>query len=141
MADPGITQKEKIQILLGEYSALRGEINARITNGYQVTAIGAALVAWLLQQDFGLRFWIGLGIGILGTAICSWFIYRDVMKAGMRVYEIERDINERAGETLLRWEHEFGALVNGYWQLSYFLPLWRRDRAEFSQHNDRKPLE
>jgi hypothetical protein len=44
------TQKDKIQILLSEYSTLRSKLVARTGFGFQIGAVGVVLITWLLQQ-------------------------------------------------------------------------------------------
>lgn len=38
-----VTEKERIQILLAEYTSLRTEINARMTSVYTVASFGVAV--------------------------------------------------------------------------------------------------
>jgi len=121
MAETELGKREKIQILLAEYSSLRTEINARISSTYQVVGIGAALIAWLLQQPIGSAFWIGLSIAAVGALLCVRFLTYDGTNAAVRVRELETQINELVGEKLLLWESERGGLNAGYWWNAFFL--------------------
>jgi hypothetical protein len=123
MAETGIGEREKIQILLSEYSSLRSEINSGISSSYQVVSIGTFLMAWLLQQqEIGPRFWIGVCIIVVGASYCGRLLAYDVVNAATRVQELESEINRRAGEKLLLWENERGGLNLSYWR-GLFLPF------------------
>ena len=129
MADATIGDKEKVQILLAEYSSLRGEINSRISSAYTVVSIAAGFIAWMLtQRQYDIRFWIGAFTVLLGATLCGWFVGRDCVNAGRRVQELENEINMRAGETLLIWENEKGGLAAGYWQFGLMRKLVRRKK-------------
>jgi hypothetical protein len=111
-----IGQKERIQILLAEYTSLRSEINARISSSYTITGIGTALVVFVIQQPVGAAFWIGLFMVIVGVMYCGRMLGYDATNAARRVREIESDINKRVGEKLLVWETERGGLNASYWK-------------------------
>jgi len=134
MAEEALGDKERIQILLAEYNSLRGEINARVSNAYQVSAITAGAIAWFLQQPIGPKALAGAGIGVIGILISAWFIFRDCFKAGLRVQQLETEINRRAGEKLLVWENELGGLAAGYWQLDLLLSFLKLRRPGASRH-------
>ncbi len=58
-----LAQKDRIQILLSEYSARRAEIVSRTGYGFQLTVIGAAIVTWVLKEGSGNSpwyFWLGV---------------------------------------------------------------------------------
>ena len=123
MADGTIGDKEKVQILLAEYTSLRAEINSRISSAYTVVSIAAGFIGWLLtHQDYDLRFWTGALTVTVGATICGWLVGRDCVNAGRRVQELEKEINTRADETLLVWENERGGLAAGYWQFGL---MWK----------------
>jgi hypothetical protein len=130
MAEDQIGQKEKITILGLEYNALRSEINARTSSIYQVVGILAAVTVWALTQSLNAGLIGGLALAVIGIATCAWFLTRDIVKASFRVQDLEREINRRAGETLLVWENEFGGLGHGYFQFGYFLRLMADRRAK-----------
>jgi hypothetical protein len=119
-----IEQKDRIQILLTEYTSLRSELNARYSSGF--VAIGWVTIAavWLLgqltQPKLGCAFWIGLVILLVGALWSLRAIVFDVFNAARRVQEIEREVNDRAGERLLMWETERGGLTAHYWRRFFF---------------------
>jgi len=117
-------EKERIQILLAEYTSLRSEVNSRISSSYQVVGIGTALIAWLLQQQIGPRFWIGVCVIVAGALYCGRVITYDAMNAAKRVRELEAELNNRAGEKLIFWETERGGLNANYWR-GLFVPFRR----------------
>ena len=110
MSNGELGEKEKIQIRLAEYNTLRAEIIARTTNAYQVWGLIAVVVIWILQQPVGSTLAIGVTLAVVGLSFGLWSLTRDVIRAGIRVQEIEREINDRAGEKLLVWENERGGL-------------------------------
>ena len=113
MNESQIGEKEKITILGWEYSSLRSEINVRNASIYQVAAVFAAVMAWMLQQNFGPRAFIAAFLAIAGFGTCVWFLARDSIKASMRVQDLEDEINRRASEKLLIWENELGGYHHG----------------------------
>jgi drug/metabolite transporter (DMT)-like permease len=124
MAETSVGERERIQILLAEYTSLRSETNSRISSSYQVVGIGTALIAWLLQQPIGARFWIGVCVILVGALYCGRVIAYDTMNAAKRVRELEIELNNRAGEKLILWESERGGLNASYWR-GLFLPFRR----------------
>jgi len=105
-----LSQKEKIDILMKEYDALRAEISSRTGYGMQVWAIAAAAITWLLGQSD--PFAKGHILGFVAIAIImAWLTrlnVRDIWKCAIRCREIEHEVNSRAGEHLLVWERLFG---------------------------------
>jgi hypothetical protein len=111
-----LDQKDRIQILLSEYSTLRSEILSRNTMGVQLTAIGVALITWLwkdLPKDPMWYHWIVIVL-LAGVFVIFYNAnVRDVKKAALRLRNLEHEINSRAGEHLLVWETLSGALTRG----------------------------
>jgi hypothetical protein len=114
MVDTGIGEKERVQILLAEYTSLRSEINARMTSVYTVASFTAGIVIWLLQQQAG-SLYLGLAAAGIGLTLCAWALMRDLVRTALRVREIEAEVNRRAGERLLVWETEWGGQTSSLW--------------------------
>jgi uncharacterized membrane protein len=112
-ASEPVGAKEKLQVLLAEYNTLRAEILTRTSNGFQVTSIGASLVAILLQWPLGLRFWLGLGLGLTLCGCCLWIILSATAKLEARLRTLEQAINDHVGEELMTWERSYGAAQKG----------------------------
>ena len=121
-----LTAKDKITILLSEYSTLRAEIIARTTQGFQLLAVSGALLIWVSARQIDIRFWVVCSVGTVVVACASFFTIRDTKKAATRLCELEKDINNRAGEELLVWETVWGGANTGFWGLAK--PLRRTDR-------------
>jgi hypothetical protein len=102
-------QKDKIQILLAEYNTLRNELIARTGYGFQIGAAIAALITWLLQQEFTTGAFLGFIFVIGGALLFAWVNVRDWNKAAAEVRDLEDEINNRAGEHLLTHERLSGA--------------------------------
>jgi hypothetical protein len=109
--------KDKVQILLKEYDALRGEITSRGNNMYQLIAIcagiGAALISWLAPRGLNAMGWTVL---VSTTLLFAWLFIaldRDIKHAAARVRELEAAINELSGTELLQWETYWGGAVSG----------------------------
>ena len=107
-------QAEKVRILLHEYATLRAEILARIGHMYPLGAASAALFFWLLARPFNFWLWLAFIASLIVVTYFYWLISRDIKKAARRLRELEHDINERAGETLLIWETKWGGTVTGW---------------------------
>lgn len=108
--------KEKVPILLHEYDTLRAEIIARTCSGFQILAVTAALFVWVIQADLYYKFWAGLGALAIILSIGSWIAFGNINKATSRLRELEKDINARAGETLLVWESQHAGGLTGFWR-------------------------
>jgi hypothetical protein len=106
--------KDKVQILFKEYDALRAQILARTSNSYQLWAIGAAIITWLLSRPVNSMFWILLTPFVVIFSLFSWTARRDINKAAERLRELEREINDLASADLLQWELRWGSAVTGY---------------------------
>jgi hypothetical protein len=107
--------KDKVQILLAEYSGLRNEIMVRTNNVFQLVAAAVLISLWIIARPVDVRFWIGL---VLLVGICGifwWFLHRDINKAAARLRQLEEQINRLAGEELMQWESRHGGAVTGYW--------------------------
>lgn len=113
---PEISTEEKIKILLCEYATLRQEIIARTGHGFQLMSVGFVVLTWvIITQTRGSLFWPGAAIALTFFLVATWFTLRDIKKASIRIQELEKDINRRAGEELLVWESNWGGLVTGFW--------------------------
>ena len=110
----GLGPKDRITILLSEYTALRAEIVARTGYGFQLTAVGAAGLTWAFTEAFKNSSWHAWGVlTLIAAAITlgSCVNVRDLKKAANRVKALEHEINSRAGEHLLIWETLSGPLT------------------------------
>jgi len=119
----GLGQKDRIQILLSEYSTLRSEILSRTGFGFQIAAVAAAVITWFIQQplsNHSAYFWLAV-IGIAFSFSISIFVnVRDLTRAAYRVKELEHEIDSRAGEHLLVWESLSGVLTRTGLLKSFF---------------------
>jgi hypothetical protein len=133
MTDAVLGEKERLQILLAEYNSLRTESTARMTSVYQVATMTALVLIWLLQQkDGGAPFYLGLTAAIVGLSICAWTLARDLGRAGIRVKQIEGEVNRRAGEPLLVWESEWGAQTSPIWGTRLMHRILHLNRPPYS---------
>jgi|GEM_PF-1196471 len=103
----GLEQKDRIQILLSEYSTLRAEIISRTGYGFQLTSIGIGLVTYALKEmsaNSPWYFWLGVAVLVAVFVLGIFVNNRDLKRAAHRVKALEHEINSRAGEHLLIWE-------------------------------------
>ncbi len=114
--------KEKIEVLLKEYDSLRAEIGKKTSGGYQLITVLAAILAAVLGLASRNDLRVGLELGISGTVfvvalgVAFYRISRtDTNIIARRVSDIENQIAEIMGDTLLRWETEFGGLNRNLW--------------------------
>jgi len=133
MPNTGLDEKDRIQIILAEYNSLRAESTARMTSVYQVATMTALVLIWLLQQkDGGAPLYLGLIAAIAGLSICAWTIARDLGRTGIRVRQIEGEINKRAGEDLMVWESKWGGQTSSLWGSQTMHRILRLNRPPYS---------
>ncbi len=101
-----MTPQEKVDIIMHEYETLRTEIMNRCKNRQTMLAFLGAIAAFVLTRPDILpesKIWIAVG----GFIFVFFFWCFDGFLIGCcssRVHEIERRVNELAGEKLLVWE-------------------------------------
>jgi len=122
-----LSQKDRIQILLSEYAALRAEIVARTGFGFQIAAVALVGITWLVQQSLRGQPWLYWVI-MAGVSMCfliAIFVNtRDLSSVAHRLKEIEHEVNSRAGEHLLVWE-TLGGVLTGVSVTRRFLSMVR----------------
>jgi hypothetical protein len=108
MTESGHTSNEqKIQILMAEYQSLRAEVLQRNTVLNQTIAAFGTLAVPIIAYVFFKSLLVGLALLAAAptTVFVTWFIVdRQTRVLARRLRELERSINEKAGEQLLRWE-------------------------------------
>jgi hypothetical protein len=109
-----LTEKDKIQILLQEYSTLRAELISLGNKQFQIAALAGVVVTLTIARPVDTRFWIAILIGLTALSCLSGLMIRDIRRVARRVIELETEINQRAGEELLAWESRWGAAVTGF---------------------------
>jgi hypothetical protein len=83
-----LSQKDRIQILLSEYAALRAEVVSRTGYGFQIAAVFLTGITWLLQQQLSGRsfiFWLLMGIVGVCFAIAIRVNARDLSRVAHRL--------------------------------------------------------
>jgi hypothetical protein len=109
-----ITNKEKLSILLSEYSSLRSELLSRTGYGFQIGAAIIALLTWLLQQSFDMRTILAFVLIACGVIIYTKVNITQMVKLSKRLRDIEYEVNTIAGEHIMIWEQTSGAGRKGY---------------------------
>jgi hypothetical protein len=109
-----LTRKEKIEILFKEYDTLRTEIMTRTNNGYQLSAIAAGAMTWLISRPIDIRFWIASTLAAVVFSLFYVLIMRDINKFAARIRELEGEINALSGADLLEWETHWGGAAAGH---------------------------
>jgi hypothetical protein len=101
-------QALKIEVLLHEYDTLRQEVMSRYSAQFQtIGAIGVIFAALIAAMVTGLGVVPGLWLIACGfVAFWALFLWADadISRLAKRLIELEKDVNTRAGETLLVWE-------------------------------------
>ena len=111
--DESIKDFQKIQILLHEYASLRNELLSRYVAQYQSSAVLAVvsiglITLWSRGDVIGsTSISLMCGTFFLYLGVLIWIDY-DIAKAATRLRKLEKEINGRAGETLLTCETDWG---------------------------------
>jgi uncharacterized membrane protein YqgA involved in biofilm formation len=110
-------EAQKVAILLSEYSSLRGELQGRYTAQFQSSAALAIVLIGLITLG-GNRGFSCTIIALIAGAVIVYllvllWIDTDIAGLSREVRRIEADINNRAGETLMRWQTQraIGGLI------------------------------
>jgi hypothetical protein len=117
-------ERQKIAILLNEYSTLRAEIVVRIGHLYQLIGFGTGAIILLNTVGVFLEhaFWYLVTLVVVTFAISLWFYGRYAWLLSERVREIELDVNDRVREDLLVWENLWGGRAIGFFGFKRHLP-------------------
>ena len=112
-----LISREKLPILLAEYNALRAQLLQRDTIINQVLSIAGTLTLGFLS--FLMLYSIVGGILLAVIAIpCLVFVFRlnesDMLVTASRLEELRAEINNFAGEPLLKSENAKGQSTMGY---------------------------
>lgn len=101
-------EKDKVQVLLKEYDALRAEIMQRISHRFAFLGLfgGVGAYAFFAAKDMSTYQTVVLMISALALFGVWWQLGNLIARCSNRIAEIEETINSLAGEPLLRWEHE-----------------------------------
>jgi uncharacterized membrane protein len=115
---------DKINIVLHEYDSLRDEIIQRWVGTQTDISVGVLVIIGVLTAVFSSGRITSAQIIVLGGVIFvgilifgygMWQVDRDTRKAAQRLREIESEVNQRAGEEILKWETRWGGAVTGFW--------------------------
>jgi hypothetical protein len=141
MSDDGpdeLSQKDKIQIMMSEYTALRSEIVSRTGYGFQIAAVAFAVISWFIQQPLRGQPWYFWLVTIFIAASFGITIFvntRDLTRAANGVKQLEHEVNCRAGEHLLVWETLSGVLTKMGLIRSFFSMMRPSSRSELPPLN------
>jgi hypothetical protein len=104
--------KDKITVLIAEYNTLRAEEQHRLTVLIQCTTVAVtimiALASWKISKpDTSGITYLFIFVALL-YAVIFFLVDRNVFQESKKIREIERRVNNFAGERLLTWEAEYG---------------------------------
>jgi len=101
-----MTDSEKIQILLKEYETLRAEMIQRFNHRFGFLTIIGGLGTFLLfkASELSIIQTLALVITVIFVILVWLWIGALIAACSRQVAELEKQINELAGEELLRWE-------------------------------------
>jgi hypothetical protein len=106
-----LEKRDRILVLLAEYNTLRTECQHRLTLLMQWTGIAITVIVGLLGfaisnvQLSGLYYLTGAVFFLYAVLVIVIGI--NVAQLAKRVRELEKQINDVAGERLLRWETDY----------------------------------
>lgn len=129
-----LSQKDRIQILLSEYAAIRAEVVARTEYGFQVFGFFTVVLTWVVTQSSVVPpsiFWPVLTAIVAGFLVLDFVNSRDLRVAAEHLKGLEHEINSRAGEHLLVWETQYGIYNKFSLIQSYFRGRPRVPRDQF----------
>lgn len=105
-------ERDKIQVLLTEYTSLRTEIIHRVNNMYQLLAVVGALCGWAVTREkFDVRWWAAVVPVAIALIACWLMLNSNIRRVAAHLREIECSVNARAGENLLVWESTWGGFI------------------------------
>ena len=101
-----ITVSEKVQILLKEYETLRVEMIQRFNHRFNFLTIIGAVGAFVFFKTEKISYLqVSAFVATTISILIVWFwIGHVIARCSRRVSEIEKKVNELAGEDLLLWE-------------------------------------
>jgi hypothetical protein len=112
-----IESKEKLTILLAEYSALRAQLLQRNTIINQMFSISGTMLLALVTLGFTQSLWAGFLLLLVAPPILL-FTFRlnesDMLVTAKRLEELQSEINDYAGEALLKSATAAGEPTLGY---------------------------
>jgi ABC-type multidrug transport system fused ATPase/permease subunit len=101
-------ESQKITVLLYEYNSLRTELISRYTAQFQSIAALAIVLIGLITLGGNRGFSCAIILLIAGAIVVYLLVLLwidiDIARLSREVRRIEADVNNRAGETLMRWE-------------------------------------
>ena len=101
-----MTKQEKIQVLMKEYETLRSEMIQRFNSRFQFIMIIGAISGYSffeIENNSYHKILVLIIAMISVIAIWFWIGYLTAEQS-WRISDIEKQVNELAGQKLLRWE-------------------------------------
>lgn len=100
-----LDRKDRITTLLKEYDTLRAEALGRINHRWQMLGLIGAIVAFVSAKD-NLLSWGFIPVYAMVLLLLVLWVRTGFHLSALsgRIEEIEKKVNEIAGETLLEWE-------------------------------------
>lgn len=107
--DDQLGARDRLAVLLAEYSSMRADQINRAHSAYTLVAAGIAALGLALQQGVGWLVAFAVLLGAIG-----FVPLRDVQQMNLRVMQLEQEINKRVGEEgLMKWQHSQGGGLVG----------------------------
>ena len=119
-----IEDRERLQIILAEYSSLRLEKIGRINIGYQMAAVFIGSIGLFVTERIDTMSIIAIIIVTVLLGLAIWKVLLGVLNLATRIKNIEESLNELAGMKLMEWESEWGGASHGL--LKAFIPISKR---------------
>lgn len=119
-----IEDRERLQIIIAEYSSLRLEKINRINIGYQMAAVFIGSIGLFVAEKIDT---MSISATILVTVLLGlaiWKVLAGVLNLATRIKNIEETLNQLSGMKLMEWESEWGGASHGL--LKVLLPVSKR---------------
>jgi hypothetical protein len=107
----GVTDKERVSVLLAEYNTLRTEMMQRYTNltsFFTMSITSGVTIVGIVSLNSFIHATILAGILVAALCVVIFIINRDFSRLAAQIQSLESRINAKSGEALLTWETAHG---------------------------------
>ena len=119
-----IEDKERLQIIIAEYSSLRLEKINRINIGYQMVAVFIGSIGLFVAERIDTMSISAIVMVTVLLGLAIWKVLVGVLNLATRIKNIEEILNQLSGMKLMEWESEWGSASHGL--MKVLVPVSKR---------------